>query len=115
MPYIKASIGKELSQQEIAGVYDILKDNITLIPGKTIYNAMMEVCPGCHFFMGGEKGDFAFIDIRLFGKAPAEAKDAYANAVCKGLEELLGIEVQKVYINFLEMTGWGAGGHFRGE
>jgi len=115
MPFIKVSTGKEMTKEEIAVVYDILKDNIGLIPGKTIDNAMMQVEAGCNSFMHGEKGDYTFIDIYLMGKSPAEAKDAYLVAVCKGLEEKFGIAPDHIYANYTEKTGWGAGGHFRGE
>lgn len=115
MPYIKATIGKKLSEEQIGEVYDVLKEPIELIPGKTMYNAMMEVCPDRLFFMGGERGEFAYIDVRLFGPAPAEAKEAYTAAVCRGLEEKLGIPPKNVYVTYLELPGWGVEGHFIGK
>lgn len=115
MPYIQARIGKELTQTQITEVYSILTDHIQLLPGKTIHNAMVEVCPGCRLFIDGRQDELAFIDVRLFGCAPVSAKEAYTNAVCCDLENKLKISPQKVYLNYLELSGWGVGGQFKGE
>ena len=112
MPYVKLETAKELTEAQTALVYEILAKHISLIPSKNIDNAMMQVASGRQMFMHGAPGEYTFLEVRLSGPAPLADKDAYVAAVSRDLEEQVGIDPAKTYVNILELDGWGARGHY---
>ncbi len=112
MPFIRLQLGKKLTEEQVTAAYGVLAEHISLIPTKTIDNAMMQIDAGQDLFMHGEKGEYAFLEVRLLGPSPAESKEAFVAAVSKGLQEKLGIDPKKTYVNILELDAWGSGGHF---
>ena len=112
MPFVRLDTAQNLTAEQIALAYEILAKHISLIPGKNIDNAMMQINAGQQMFMHGASGEYTFLEVRLSGPAPQESKDAYAAAVSKDLEEQVGIDPAKTYVNMLELDGWGARGRF---
>jgi len=113
MPFVKVSVGKPLSEVECLSVYDIVKDNISVIPGKTVDNSMVQVEGNALTFMKAEKMPCVFIDVRLYGTAPQEAKAEFVEKTCAGISELLGIGVGNIYMNIQEFSNFGAGGAWK--
>ncbi len=52
---------------------------------------------------GGEVGASAFVEVRSIGGLNPEVNNALAAEICDCLEEELGIEPARVYINFFDI------------
>ena len=96
---------RDLLQKEIGRI-------IALIPGKTIDNCMTKIMGEAPIFMSGEPAKAVFCEIRLYGAAPRDSKARVTAELHSLFETELGAD--KVYINFMESTDWGAGGSYRG-
>ena len=111
MPYINVHIGKTLSKEEEQKICELVHKNVSLIPGKSPQNTMVDVQSGCSMKMGEETA-CTFINVHLLGAAPAEAKNAFTQAVTAELEKEFGLSKNSMYINITEMSAWGMGGGF---
>ena len=112
MPYVSLSTRQHLSDDKIERIQQGIGRIISIIPGKTIDNCMIQIAGDCKIFMSGKASDSAFCEIRMFGKAPSEAKKEFTEK----LNELLTAEVEgldKLYINYQEYFEWGVGPNYR--
>ena len=109
MPMITAQIGKKLTEEEAIRLKSGLGEIIALIPGKSESVLMIDLCDGHNMFFKGEKTQAAYLDVRLYTKAPFEAKAAFAAAAAELLEEV-GIQRQDTYLTFTEFENWGMRG-----
>lgn len=113
MPYLSVRTSAPLDAAKTQALYRELAALISLIPGKNENNCMIDIAGGCDLFMRSEPILGAFVDLRLLRQSPAEAKQAFMEAMCKALREQLGIESKNVYCNMLELEQWGSGGSFK--
>lgn len=112
MPFINVHIGKKLTEDEKADVAAMIAENMPLLPGKTKDNTMIEISAGRDMFMGGEKRNLVFVDMRVYHESPVEAKDTFVKALTKGFEELLGVDAASQYYNIADMPQWGGRNSF---
>ena len=98
MPYLHIAIGRPVSPLARKALYERCAQLIETIPGKNQQN-----------FRGG-KAPCAFVDLRLYTPAPAEAKRAFAAALTRELCERFELEPDFVYMNMLELDHWVSGG-----
>ena len=112
MPFINVHIGKALTEEKKTEVMEAIARSMPIIPGKTVDNTMIEISGGREMFMGGEKRELVFVDMRVFGPAPQEAKEKFVEALTKIFEDLLGIAGDRQYYNIIELPGWGSRGGF---
>lgn len=110
MPFIRIATARPLSEEQ----HDLLKQElgrtISVIPGKAEDNTMIEISSGQTVYFRGSKDSCAFVEVKLFGKAPREAKEAFAGHIFSVLEKVAGVSPDDVYMNFLEMDNWGLKG-----
>jgi len=110
MPYISMTTSKTLTADQRAAVARELGTLITTIPGKTEDVLMIDIADGHDMFFAGERRDCIFMNVGLYTAAPYAAKAEFAGAVCEMLEDLLGVPVKDIYLNFSEFPNWCAGG-----
>jgi phenylpyruvate tautomerase len=62
--------------------------------------------------MAGKPGDAAFVDIRSIGGLSAQVNRQLSEKICATLQEALGIEQNRIYLNFsdIEAANWGWNG-----
>lgn len=113
MPFMNVHIGKPITEEKKKEVMLAIASHMPIIPGKTIDNTMIEISGGRDMYMGGEKRELVFVDMRVMGPAPIEAKDEFTKAIAGEFEKLLGIPGKNLYVNIMEQPGWGSGGGFR--
>ena len=113
MPYINVHIGKPLPEEKKTELYNAVASHMSVIPGKTVDNTMIEISAGRDLYMGGEKRELIFVDMRVYGPAPAAAKDEFTAVLAKEFEDRLGIPKDRQYYNIIELPGWGSGGRFK--
>lgn len=112
MPFINLHVGKPLSAEKKAELAAAIAANVSLIPGKTVDNTMIEISEDCTMFMGGEQRELLFMDMRVYLPAPKEAKNALVKALTAEFEQRLGIPGNRQYYNIIELDGWGSRGDF---
>jgi len=113
MPYIQVNISQKLSDLQKSALTTRLGELITLIPGKTDAVTMVDISDGRSICKGGHPIDGGFVDLRLFGTTERPAKEAFTTAVFQAMQELLGIESDKLYLNILELDSWGSHGRLK--
>ena len=113
MPFINVHVGKQLTAEQKRKLADLVGEKVTLLPTKNINNTMIEISGGRDMYNGGEPREMIFVDMRLMGPSPLEAKDAFVAALSEGFFEILGIPADRQYYNLIELTSWGACGHMR--
>ena len=112
MPMVTVTVGKKLTPEQVLQLKKGLGEKISLIPGKAESNLMVDIVDGHQMFFRGERVDCAFVDVRLYTKAPYEDKSNFVQAVCQLLEEV-GVERKNIYLNFSEFENWGSGAGLR--
>ena len=111
MPYVCVSTSQHISAEKAEKIQKEIGRIVAVIPGKNIDNCMTQIIGDCPTFMSGKASNSTFCEIRMLGKAPAEAKKEFA----AGLNELLSAELEgldKLYINFQEYTEWAVGSNY---
>ena len=112
MPYISVNIGKALSDEEKVKLMEAIASDISILPGETAQNSMLNVIDGSSMYINREQKDLAFVDIRVLGPFALEAKDELVVALTKDITDICGIPTESQYCNIVEMDGWGSRGHF---
>ena len=112
MPYISVNIGKTLSDEDKIKLMEVIASNISILPGETAKNTMINIIDGCNMYINREQKNLAFVDIRVLGSFALEAKDELVVALTKGITDVCNIPTESQYFNIAEMDGWGSRGHF---
>jgi phenylpyruvate tautomerase PptA (4-oxalocrotonate tautomerase family) len=110
MPYITIRTAAKLTGQQMDTVKAELGKLIEMIPGKSESGLMIAFEDGTMYLRGQNAASCAFLEIRLYGKAPSEAKSQFVHQVFRMLEQTLGIKENEAYINILEFDAWGSAG-----
>jgi len=110
MPYIAINTSIEISDAQKEKIKTEVGKLITIIPGKTEANTMVDFCECRTIFKAGEKVDGAMIELRLWRKAEFEDKKKFVETLFKFLQGELGLKPENMYLNILEFEAWGSGG-----
>jgi hypothetical protein len=112
MPYMYVRIGKTLTAPQKEILINELGRLITLIPGKTGPDLMVDLHDGDGLSMGGAGEPAAYIDLRVYTKVSLEAKKAFTRALFALLTREFGIETGRLYLTIGEYDNWGYDGEF---
>ncbi|MCL1828081.1 MAG: hypothetical protein FWG32_01145 [Oscillospiraceae bacterium] len=112
MPYIDLKIARSLDLEGKNELQRRIGDLMSLIPGKSAGNTMICISDGCALYMGGEKIEGAFADIRFYKPSTPEAKKTFIEQFNLLLKSDLDIEPDLIYMNIVELPGWGAKGGY---
>ena len=110
MPYLHIALGLPVSPLARKALYERCAKLIEKIPGKNQQNLMVRIEQDADLYFRGGKTACAFVDLRLYTPAPAEAKRDFAAALTRELADRFAIEPDNVYMNFLELDHWVSGG-----
>ena len=108
MPYISVNVGKTLSDEDKIKLMEVIASNISILPGETAKNTMINIIDGCNMYINREQNNLAFVDIRVLGSFALEAKDELVVALTKGITDVCNIPTESQYFNIAEMDGWEA-------
>ena len=112
MPYVSVSSSQHIAEDKAERLQKEIGRIISIIPGKTIDNCMIQITGDVKTYMGGSASNSTFCEIRMFGKAPGEAKKEFNGELHKVLAaELEGLGM--LYVNYQEYFEWGIGPNFR--
>jgi phenylpyruvate tautomerase PptA (4-oxalocrotonate tautomerase family) len=108
MPFINAKIAGALTQEKEIQIKEKMGKAIELISGKSEEWLMVGFEDHYKLYFKGElmeKG--AYIQVRIFGKAPKKEYDVLTVALCNLFQEELEIPADKIYITYDEVETWG--------
>ena len=111
MPYVSLSTGAPVSEEKKNIIQKEIGRLISIIPGKSSPVTMIKIEDGCDMYMGEEKDNWAFCEIRLLGEAPYESKSEFYLKLRELLKEQLNI--REIYLNYVVFNEWGARESFR--
>lgn len=112
MPYIHISTSVRLDEARTTALRQAVSELIPLIPGKTADVTMIHIDAEQQMHLKDEGVPCAFVDLRLKGPAPFEAKQRFAEAFGRRLSEITGVDARHTYLNVIELAEWGAGGGY---
>ncbi len=114
MPFIAVSLSKAFTQKQAWKAKQAFGRDIALLPGKDESKLMLKLeHTPCMFFRGNALCNGAYVDCRLFGTQPAEAKFAFASAVYQSLTEVFDIQSEDVFLSFSHFGDWGSAGGYK--
>lgn len=112
MPYINIHVSVQLDDDQKNSLKTKLGELITIIPGKSESVLMIGIQDGMSIYFAGEKKErVAFIDVRVYGPAPAPEKAAFTREIFALFSEDLAISGDNLFMTFTESDNWG----FKGE
>ena len=111
MPYIRTTISKEISQENIENIKTKLGQAIALIPGKSESWLMLAFEDNVNMYFKGDcSEEYAYIEVSLFGSTSDAAYDRLTAAISEIINEELGIDRANIYIKYEEAEHWGWNG-----
>ena len=112
MPYVSVNTSQHLSEEKTEIIQREIGRIISIIPGKTIDNCMIQINGDNKIFMSGKPANAVFVEVRMFGNSPNDKKKEFTEALDKVLTaEIEGLD--RTYVNFQEYTEWGVGPNYR--
>ena len=114
MPYIGAKLSIPLPAPQEAALKEALGKAISLLPGKSENWLMLSFEDNCRlYFRGGNDAPMAFVEVKVFGSAPAAAYEALTARICEIFHDQLQIQPDHIYVKYEETAHWGwNGGNF---
>ena len=108
MPFVNITTAKKIDapakeklNQEICGIMAIL-------PGKNKDNTLICLNDEKPMFKSGAPNSGVFVEVRLFGKSPDDAKKEFAQKMRGIITDVLKLEENDcLYMNFIENETWG--------
>lgn len=111
MPYIRTTVSKEISQENIENIKTKLGQAIALIPGKSESWLMLAFEDNVNMYFKGDcSEEYAYIEVSLFGSTSDAAYDRLTAAISEIINEELGIDRANIYIKYEEADHWGWNG-----
>ncbi|MDE6875796.1 MAG: hypothetical protein K2P87_15240 [Lachnospiraceae bacterium] len=108
MPFISSRVSVPVSGEQKDSLAKELGKMIALIPGKSEEWLMLEFAGGCEMYFAGDRSQpCAMIEIKVFGKIPADSSAQMTKAVCGLYEKELHIKKERIYIKYEEVSQWG--------
>ncbi len=112
MPYISTKTTVTISPEKREVIKIRLGKAIELIPGKSEQWLMLSFeDEAVMYFKGKNDKSLAFVEVKSFGKAPADSYGKLTKAVSDILQEELGISPDCVYVKYEEVSNWGWNGN----
>lgn len=111
MPYVSISVGDTVSKEKKDVIQNEIGNLISIIPGKSSPVTMIKIEDGCDMYMGAEKANWCFCEVRLLGEAPYESKSEFYLKLRQLLKDELNIK--EIYLNYVVFNEWGSRENFR--
>lgn len=113
MPFINTKYSGNITPEQEIDIKTALGEAASII-GKSENWLMVGFEPNCPLYFKGEKSDkIAFVEVSIFGSSSRAAYEKFTAAVCKILENTLGVPSDSVYVKYSPTENWGwNGGNF---
>ena len=112
MPYISTKTTKKITKEAEQILTKKLGEAITALKGKSEKWLMLDFSDERRMaFAGNSKDDCAMIEIELFGRASESEYSLLTERVSKIVNEVLGIDKDRIYVKYEEISTWGFNGN----
>ncbi len=113
MPYVQVRVSVPLTKEQMEKVAAETMNSITLIPGKSAPVTMAEIIPDCNLYFGTVDGaPCAIVDVAANNSPDSNDLKAYSKHICKVLNEVAGIAMNRIYIKHHANPEWHSGKMF---
>ncbi|MDR2478912.1 MAG: hypothetical protein LBD48_06330 [Treponema sp.] len=112
MPYISVAIGHKLEAAQKEKLTAELGRLITIIPGKTEADLIVQIQDSGALYMDGREIPCAYIDLRVYTKTSDEAKKRFTRETCAFIAREFNIPVERQYLTIREFENWGYDGEW---
>ena len=112
MPYISVAISPKLDAAGREKLKTGLGRLITIIPGKTEPDLIVQIQDSGTMYIGGAEVPCAYIDLRVYTKTTEEAEKRFTRETCAFIAREFGVPVEKQYLTILELENWGYDGEW---
>lgn len=111
MPYIRTTVSKKITQDNIENIKAKLGQAIALIPGKSESWLMLAFEDNVNMYFKGDcSEEYAYVEVSLFGSTSDAAYDRLTATISEIINEELGIDRANIYIKYEEAEHWGWNG-----
>lgn len=111
MPFINSKVTVKMTEEKKKAVKAKLGEAVTLIPGKSETWLMVGFEDDYDlYFQGNKDGESAFVEVSLYGNAPASVFEDLTEKICGIFESELSIPKKRIYVKYQEVKNWGWNG-----
>ncbi len=111
MPFIHTMSSTAISPEQEKAIKSRMGKAISIIPGKSENWLMLDFEDSCRlYFKGSNELPSAFIEVKLFGKASADAYERLTAELTEIVSSELGIPSDRIYVKYEEVSYWGFNG-----
>ncbi len=109
MPLITTKVSTEISKEKEIALKTQFGKAIELI-GKTENWLMVDFQDNRHLYFKGDDAPSAIVEVDLLGKATDSGYDALTKKITEIVSDELGIQKDRIYVNYSEFAHWGYSG-----
>ena len=113
MPFVNVKTTVKLDVKQTEKLRDDIRSAISLIPSKNESNMMLQIESGCNMWFGDLDKPCAYVEIKLYGPSPRDAKQAFVDAVAGALAEY-GLAPERLYMHIDQHDSWVVGRNMLG-
>lgn len=113
MPFIKCKVSCDITKEQELALKQRFGKAIELVPGKSEEYLLLEFEDNCRLWLRGEQdAPIAYIEAAIFGSESHFGYDAFTTEITKAFNQVLGIQPDRVYIKYEDITAWGVSGQY---
>jgi len=113
MPYVQVRVSVPLTKEKIEKLAEEILNTISVIPGKSAPVTMAEIVDDCHLYFGSVDGaPCAIADVAANNSPESVHLKEYSKCVCRALNEVAGIEMNRINIKHHGNPEWHTGRMF---
>ncbi|MCH9699252.1 MAG: hypothetical protein K0U68_14210 [Gammaproteobacteria bacterium] len=112
MPYLKVTTNLDISESDRSEFLKQASDTVSQMLSKPERYVLVEVCTGQNLSMSGTTDPVAYVELKSIG-LPEKKTSGFSSDLCKFLQDALGLDPERVYIEFTDIPrhlwGWNNG------
>ena len=113
MPFIIARVSTPVSKDQETEIKTRLGKAIELVPGKSEEYLLCGIEGNFSLFLRGDNTEpIGYIEASIFGNENHFGYKEFTAEVTKIFHEVLGIDPDKIYIKYSDITAWGVNGMY---
>ncbi|MFI3325598.1 MAG: phenylpyruvate tautomerase MIF-related protein [Clostridia bacterium] len=107
MPYVNLVTNAEVCKDLEIKLIDTLGKGIEVIAGKKREGLFIKIQGNCSLYKGGNITEpNAMVSVDLFGYSKRDELEEYSKIIEKIVHDELGVQADKLFINFTECRHW---------
>lgn len=113
MPFIQVKVSCEMTAEQEIELKKYFGKAIKFVPGKSEESLLLVLEDQCRLWLRGENDPpIAYVEAAVFGSENHYGYDRFTSEITRAFTEVLGIQPDRVYIKYEDITAWGVAGRF---